>query len=225
MPANGVEDGLILFDGVCVLCSAWVAFVIKRDPQARFRFLPIQTPRGRDIARRFEVNESAPETNVVVTAFEDSRPEKNRLGTRTHFLGGESYFNLLGGKPVAEVAAQAVADYLKMKGWRAELVKPGGSGAESNAEVTLSGKLLDLSVDAKGKFLQTEISSKIKIVVQALNRADGSTVRMTLNGAGTESVFWFDPEDAQGLVNEVLIASLEKLVGNTKVENDLLRLN
>ena len=47
---------------------------------------------------------------------------------------------------------------------------------------------------------------------------------MTLNGAGTESVFWFDPEDAQGLMNEVLIASLEKLVVNTKVENNLLRL-
>ena len=66
VPANGVDDGLILFDGVCVLCSAWVAFVIERDPAARFRFLPIQTPRGRDIARRFEVDAAAPETNVVV---------------------------------------------------------------------------------------------------------------------------------------------------------------
>lgn len=161
--------------------------------------------------------------SVAVTAFEDSRSEKNRLGTRTHFWGGESYFNVPGSKP-GEVAAQVVVDYLKRKGWRAELVKPGGSGTESSADVTLSGKLLDLSVDAKGKFLQTEISSKSKIVVQALNRADGSTVRMTLNGAGTESVFWFDPEDAQGLMNEVLTASLEKLVANTKVENNLLRL-
>ena len=64
--ANGVEDGVILFDGVCVLCSSWVDFVIKRDPGARFRFLPIQTPRGRDVARRFAVNENAPETNVVI---------------------------------------------------------------------------------------------------------------------------------------------------------------
>ena len=162
--------------------------------------------------------------SVAVTAFEDSRPEKNRLGTRTHFWGGASYFNLLGDQPGGEVAAHVVADYLKTKGWRAERVKPGGSGADSSADVTLSGKLLELSVEAKGKFLQTEISSKSKIVVQALNRADGSTVRMTLNGAGTESVFWFEPEDAQGLINEVLIASLEKLVANTKVEDNLLRL-
>ena len=66
VPAGEVEDGLILFDGVCVLCSNWVDFVIKRDPEARFRFLPIQTPRGRDIARRFGVDAEAPETNVVV---------------------------------------------------------------------------------------------------------------------------------------------------------------
>ena len=66
--ASGVEDGLILFDGVCVLCSSWVDFVIKRDPAARFRFLPIQTPRGRDIADRFGVDPTTPETNVVVKA-------------------------------------------------------------------------------------------------------------------------------------------------------------
>jgi predicted DCC family thiol-disulfide oxidoreductase YuxK len=62
VPAGEVKDGLILFDGVCVLCSRWVAFVIKRDPAARFRFLPIQTPRGREIARRFQIDEAAPET-------------------------------------------------------------------------------------------------------------------------------------------------------------------
>jgi len=66
MPAGEVEDGLILFDGVCVLCSDWVDFIIKRDPSARFRFLPIQTPRGRAIARRFDIDADTPETNVVV---------------------------------------------------------------------------------------------------------------------------------------------------------------
>ena len=66
VPAGEVEDGLILFDGVCVLCSRWVDFVIKRDPGARFRFLPIQTPRGCAVARRFGINEDTPETNVVV---------------------------------------------------------------------------------------------------------------------------------------------------------------
>ena len=34
---------VILFDGVCNLCNAWVQFVIERDPDATFRFAPLQS--------------------------------------------------------------------------------------------------------------------------------------------------------------------------------------
>jgi predicted DCC family thiol-disulfide oxidoreductase YuxK len=47
-------DRLILLDGVCVLCSWWVRFVIERDAGARFRFVATQTPRGSALAKRFE---------------------------------------------------------------------------------------------------------------------------------------------------------------------------
>jgi hypothetical protein len=33
---DGVPNGVIVFDGVCVLCSGWVRFVIERDSAARF---------------------------------------------------------------------------------------------------------------------------------------------------------------------------------------------
>ena len=36
--------GLILFDGVCVLCSRGCRFVSKRDRRDDFRFVPIQLP-------------------------------------------------------------------------------------------------------------------------------------------------------------------------------------
>ena len=35
-------EAIILFDGVCNLCSATVRFVIARDPHARFRFAALQ---------------------------------------------------------------------------------------------------------------------------------------------------------------------------------------
>jgi len=155
--------------------------------------------------------------SVAVTAFEDARPETKRLGTRTHLWGGETYFNVPGGKP-ADVVGPVIAEYLKQKGWRAEVAKTGG------ADVTLTGKVLDLSVDAKSKFFSTEITVKTKMAIQAQNAADGSVIRMTLNGDGSQSVFWFEPEDAQSLVNDILTDSLEKLVANTKIENKLLRL-
>ena len=41
-----VRAPLILFDGVCNLCNAWVRFVIRCDPAGVFRFAPQQSPTG-----------------------------------------------------------------------------------------------------------------------------------------------------------------------------------
>ena len=38
------DNPIILFDGVCNLCSGAVQFVIERDPAARFRFAALQSP-------------------------------------------------------------------------------------------------------------------------------------------------------------------------------------
>lgn len=61
-----MPDGLILFDGVCVLCSGWVQLVIARDTQERFRFVPVQSPYGNALAERFGISCDNPETNAVV---------------------------------------------------------------------------------------------------------------------------------------------------------------
>ena len=42
-------DNLILFDGVCNLCSALVQFVIRHDRAANFRFTAIQSQVGKEI--------------------------------------------------------------------------------------------------------------------------------------------------------------------------------
>lgn len=65
-PAPDEPDSLILFDGVCVFCSRWVRFVIERDPERRFRFLPIQSEAGRALAERYGIDPEAPQTNAVV---------------------------------------------------------------------------------------------------------------------------------------------------------------
>ena len=65
-PVTDEADGLILFDGVCVFCSRWVRFVIDRDPERRFRFMAIQSERGRVLAARFGIDPEAPQTNAVI---------------------------------------------------------------------------------------------------------------------------------------------------------------
>jgi predicted DCC family thiol-disulfide oxidoreductase YuxK len=41
-----LADPVILFDGVCNLCNAWVRFVVWHDPAGIFRFAPQQSPIG-----------------------------------------------------------------------------------------------------------------------------------------------------------------------------------
>ena len=156
---------------------------------------------------------------VAVGSVEDGRTYKTGLGVRTHLWGGVSYFDVPGGN-LANIVAQALTDYLTAKGW--QLAKRGAGDA--GADVLLTGKVLDFSVHAKSRVGITEVTTKTKLAVQAQNIADGSTIRMTLNGSGNDEIFWFDPEDAQALVNEVLTDSFGKLVQDTMVENKQLRL-
>ena len=54
--------GLILFDGVCVLCSRGCRFVSKRDRRAYFRFVPIQLAEGRPLAEQLGIDPDCPES-------------------------------------------------------------------------------------------------------------------------------------------------------------------
>ena len=43
---------LIVFDGICEMCNFLVDFIIKRDRRELFRFLPAQSPLGRELIQR-----------------------------------------------------------------------------------------------------------------------------------------------------------------------------
>jgi len=155
---------------------------------------------------------------VAVLEFEDGRQYQTSLGVRTHIWGGVTYFDVPGSK-LDEAIAQALTEYLTAKGW--QVVKPDGG---EEADVVVAGKVQDCFVRAKSRAGFTEISTKAKLAIQATNAADGSVVRMVLNGSGSEDVFWFDLEDVEALLNEVLADSFSKLTHDTIVENGRLRL-
>lgn len=64
--AGDIKRDVILFDGDCVLCSHWAAFVHRRDADMRFAFVALQSPAGRALARRLGVDADAPQTNIVI---------------------------------------------------------------------------------------------------------------------------------------------------------------
>ena len=52
---NVVSDKIILFDGMCNLCSESVQFVLKRDPKLKFRYASLQSNFGQEIARKYQL--------------------------------------------------------------------------------------------------------------------------------------------------------------------------
>jgi predicted DCC family thiol-disulfide oxidoreductase YuxK len=66
---------IVLFDGVCNLCSGSVQFILKRDPQARFRFASLQSEAGRSLMTEHGLNPDALSSVVVIEdgrAFQES---------------------------------------------------------------------------------------------------------------------------------------------------------
>ena len=46
---------VILFDGVCNLCSGSVQFIIKRDKEKKFLFASLQSGYGQDLLKKFDL--------------------------------------------------------------------------------------------------------------------------------------------------------------------------
>lgn len=49
------HEQVILFDGVCNLCSRAVQFVIKRDKKKRFHFASLQSAFGAEVLKQFNL--------------------------------------------------------------------------------------------------------------------------------------------------------------------------
>jgi predicted DCC family thiol-disulfide oxidoreductase YuxK len=66
VPESSANAPLILFDGVCNLCSGAVQFVIRRDPRARFRFASLQSAAAKAALARTGVLGPLPDSIVLV---------------------------------------------------------------------------------------------------------------------------------------------------------------
>ena len=155
---------------------------------------------------------------VVVKPFDDARMDRTHLGSRNHFLGDTSYFDLPKGT-VGEAVARAVVQQLNKRGWQASLDGAGGS----TPDATITGTIQDLSVIAVSKFGRTIIVAKNTMMMRVAN-SDQSTIQERVLGNGTDQVFWFEPEHAQLLLNEVLEKNIEKFIADTKVEGRTVKL-
>jgi predicted DCC family thiol-disulfide oxidoreductase YuxK len=66
VPAFPDDKALVVFDGVCVLCSAFARFILKRDRARAFRFATAQSPLGQALYRHYGLDQQNFETNLLV---------------------------------------------------------------------------------------------------------------------------------------------------------------
>lgn len=59
-------DKVILFDGVCKLCSAWARFLIKYDKKKVFKLAAVQSPEGQAILEFYGLPTDAFQTMAFI---------------------------------------------------------------------------------------------------------------------------------------------------------------
>jgi predicted DCC family thiol-disulfide oxidoreductase YuxK len=65
------DKALVVFDGVCVLCSGFAQLILKRDRAFAFRLTTAQSPLGQALFRHYGLDTETLETNLVLI---DGRP-------------------------------------------------------------------------------------------------------------------------------------------------------
>jgi predicted DCC family thiol-disulfide oxidoreductase YuxK len=64
------DKGIVLFDGVCNFCNAGVQFIIRKDNTDYFRFLALQSEKGKKIVEQFHLD---PENIQTVILLENGK--------------------------------------------------------------------------------------------------------------------------------------------------------
>ncbi len=61
-----MSDSILVFDGVCVLCSHWVGFVLRHDRQGRYQFAAMQTATGRELLTKQGLDPDDPKSFLLL---------------------------------------------------------------------------------------------------------------------------------------------------------------
>jgi uncharacterized lipoprotein YajG len=194
--------GIILMFAGCAGTGAVIPLKIQALPSVR------------------SINQNFQDIKVVIEPFEEVSGD-GRLGLRTHLGGGETIFAVQGGK-LGDVVAQVVADNLKSMGFQVWVKRPTGQELPAKPDITITGQVQQLSVHARSRFFSTKLTAKVKVVIRAANASDRSTVRLNLEGMRESAVFWFEPDEAQDLVNRTFKENLDKLLADVRVQDRAL---
>jgi predicted DCC family thiol-disulfide oxidoreductase YuxK len=89
------DHAIVLFDGVCHLCTSTVQFIIKRDPHGYFTFASLQSEVGRSLLEEHGLQPDAFDTFVVVEGSRCFTRSDAALRVAQHLSRGWSLLRIL----------------------------------------------------------------------------------------------------------------------------------
>ncbi len=127
------EKSLVLFDGICNLCSAAVQFIMKRDRRKMFLFASLQSERARELLKSHGFSGHMPDTIVLIE--ENSVYLKSTAVLRILKLLGGAWKLLYGFKIIPVSLRDSIYDWIagnrfKWFGKRKECYLPEEGGKE-----------------------------------------------------------------------------------------------
>jgi predicted DCC family thiol-disulfide oxidoreductase YuxK len=89
-----LHGAIVLFDGVCNLCTGVVQFIIKRDPGGYFRFCSMQSELGRQLMQQHGIDPNAMDTFVLLHNDRYFTKSDAALRIATKLTGAWSWLDL-----------------------------------------------------------------------------------------------------------------------------------
>ena len=66
MPRPDFKARVIIFDGICHVCSGWVAFLSRHRINPPFQLIPMQTAQGKSLLAEYGLDPEDPATFLVL---------------------------------------------------------------------------------------------------------------------------------------------------------------
>ena len=86
---------ILLFDGHCNLCNAWVQFIVKRDSSSTIRFASLQSGAGRRLLEEHKIDANYIDSLVLFEEERFSVSSNAALRTLSYFDGWERHLIFL----------------------------------------------------------------------------------------------------------------------------------
>ena len=104
---------ILLFDGHCNLCNAWVQFIVKRNPTKTIRFASLQSRVGRALLDEHNIAQDYLDSLVLIEEERFSVSSSAALRTLSYLSTWESRLKLLliVPRPIRDLIYRFIARY------------------------------------------------------------------------------------------------------------------